>query len=89
MTSDKDILRQQEIKIQKVEDKVIALEKSDKVNDEQHKEIMQAIKDVRVVLQPISDTYCTAGRMGKWFMGLLVLISIMLGIILSWGKIFK
>ena len=70
------------VEIQKLKDEITALKKSDELNFQQHKEILD-------MLRPISETYCTVGKMGKWVMAILVFISILLGIVLTWLKIIK
>lgn len=47
--------------------------------------IMKALDAIDKKLEPISDTYTTVGSLGKWTMGLLVAISIVVGIV--WGII--
>ncbi len=46
-----------------------------------------AITEIRDILKPISETYTTASTAGKWFMGLMVFISIGIGIVLSLSKL--
>ena len=62
-------------RVQKLED--LACQNSD-----EHKEIMK-------LLGPISDTYKTVNIMGRWLMAVLVLISILIGILASWGKVVQ
>ena len=71
-----------EIEIQKLKD-------ADELNCSQHKQILDAIQDINKKLEPLSDTYKTATRMGKWFMALLVFISILFGVIANFGKFLK
>lgn len=59
---------------QKQEDRIGALECS-------QKEILEMLK-------PIADTYRSVELLGKWMMAFLVFISVAIGIILSWSKLF-
>ena len=45
-------------------------------------------KQILELLKPIAETYSAANLMGKWVMAFLVLISILLGILLSIKKIW-
>jgi len=49
----------------------------------------ESIKQLRDLLTPLSETYTTATVLGKWLMGFFVLISIILGIVLSFQKLFN
>lgn len=41
------------------------------------------IQEIKDILKPIAETYRTASTLGKWGMGVLVLISVVLGILLA------
>jgi hypothetical protein len=71
-----------EIEIQKLKD-------SDQQNVAQHQQILDAIQEINKKLEPLSDTYKTATRVGKWFMAVLVFISILFGVIANFGKFLK
>lgn len=45
-------------------------------------------KQILELLEPIAETYKTANMLGKWTMGIMVFMSILLGVILSLGKLF-
>lgn len=60
---------------QRQEDRIVALEKGQ--------------QEILNILRPISETYRTATMLGKWSTGLLVLISVIIGIILSIKQIIK
>lgn len=45
-------------------------------------------KEILLLLRPIAETYTTASKLGKWFMALLVFISIGFGIVLSLKELF-
>ena len=60
---------------QRLEDRVSDLEKGQ--------------KEIIDLLKPISETYTTVSTLGKWGSALLVLISIVIGIILGWRKVFE
>ena len=63
-----------EIQNQKQEDRIDALEIS-------QKEILE-------MLRPIADTYRSVELLGKWMMAFLVFVSVSVGIVLSWFKFF-
>jgi hypothetical protein len=60
---------------QRNEDRISALEKGQ--------------QQILEILKPISETYITASRLGKWGMGLLVFISISIGVILGFKNLVK
>ena len=51
-------------------------------NASQHKAMTELLK-------PISDTYTTVGKMSKWIMASLVFLSVLGGVVWTWGNIFK
>ena len=71
-----------EARLVKIEDEIGSLKQSDLENFKQHKEMME-------LLRPISETYQTVGRMAKWFMALLVFLSVLGGVIIAWKAILK
>jgi hypothetical protein len=60
---------------QRLEDRVLALEKGQ--------------QDIINLLKPISETYTTVSNLSKWLSAFLVLVSIVIGIVLGWKQIFK
>jgi hypothetical protein len=46
-------------------------------------------EETRKATKPILDVFTTASTLGKWLMGVLVFISILIGIIFELFKIFK
>lgn len=48
-------------------------------------ELRDDIKEIKELLKPIAETYTSASNSMKWFMGALVAISIMVGIV--WGML--
>lgn len=85
LDSQRNIIDEQRTEIQKLRD----LEASDVENFKQHKEIMAAIMANNEILRPIADTYKTVGQMAKWAMALLVFMSVLGGVILTWVKILN
>jgi hypothetical protein len=59
---------------QKQEDRIEALEKNQEL--------------ILEMLKPIADTYRSVEMLGKWLMAFLVLVSVSIGIVLSWTKLF-
>ena len=47
------------------------------------------ISEIKEMMKPLLDTYRTAIILGKWIMGTLVFLSILLGIILAVQKLWK
>lgn len=47
------------------------------------------IKEIKDILKPLVETYGTAVMLGKWVMGLLVFISVLIGIILGIKNLLK
>lgn len=45
--------------------------------------------EILAMLKPISETYTTVNRLGKWTMAVAVFISILLGVLLSAKDFFK
>ena len=73
-----------------------SLKTSDEINIEQHQEIIDKQQSMSVkqeemiaLLTPISETYKTVGRMAKWIMAFLVFLSVLGGVIWTWGGVFK
>lgn len=52
-------------------------------------ELREEIAEIKEILKPISDTYRTATTIGSWTKGLLVFISVSLGVIMGMRDIFK
>jgi hypothetical protein len=40
-------------------------------------------------LEPIKDNYKTAVTLGKWFMGLLIFLGALIGVLVEFKKLFK
>lgn len=51
--------------------------------------INQQLKEVKDILKPITETYTTIARLGKWGTAILVFISIVVGIILGVKELFR
>ena len=47
------------------------------------------ITEIKEMMKPLLETYSTAIILGKWIMGTLVFLSILLGIILAVQKLWK
>lgn len=47
------------------------------------------ISEIKEMMKPLLETYTVAVYLGKWLMGTLVFISILLGIILAVQKLWK
>ena len=47
------------------------------------------ITEIKEMMKPLLETYSTAIVLGKWLMGALVFLSILLGIILAVQKLWK
>ena len=62
--------------------RIVTLEQMMEENVKQHQEILDLLK-------PISDTYTTVGRLSKWVMACLVFLSVLGGVVWTWGNIFK
>lgn len=71
-----------QVDLQKAKDEIENLKQADKVNVQQHEEILR-------LLRPISETYQTVTMLSKWVSSILVLISIIIGIILGITKLNK
>jgi hypothetical protein len=50
--------------------------------------IRNALQRIEIKLDPIFDNYTTATRLGKWGMALMMVLSVLLGLILSLKAIF-
>ena len=69
--------------------KIQKLINSDEINGLEHKAILKSQEELKKILQPISDTYKTVGVMSKWIVALLVFISLVGGVIWTWGNVIK
>lgn len=47
------------------------------------------VKELKVIIMPMVDSYSTALRIGKWTSRTLIFISVVIGIILSLFEVFK
>lgn len=56
---------------------------------EKEEKLDREIKDIKDILKPLTETYTTAVVLGKWIMGTLVFISVLIGIILGLKNLFK
>lgn len=76
---------------QRFSDEIEALKKNDEEAKTQmaknHEEIMTLLTGQGVVLAPISETYKTATKLGKWLMAVVVFVSIVIGIVTGIQKI--
>jgi hypothetical protein len=54
----------------------------------QFDDIRNALQRIEIKLDPIFDNYTTATRLGKWGMALMMVLSVLLGVILSLKAIF-
>jgi hypothetical protein len=54
----------------------------------QFDDIRNALQRIEIKLDPIFDNYTTATRMGKWGMALMMVLSVLLGIVLSLKALF-
>lgn len=61
----------------------------EKKQDQRIKAMEDAVKEIRDMLVPIADTYKTARIVSRWFWGILVFVSVGLGVLANYGKIFK
>lgn len=75
------------------------MEDKNKIQDRELEELKQRLRDreeelnediteIRAILKPLTETYQTATKMGKWVFALMVFLSILFGIILSFKSIF-
>jgi hypothetical protein len=64
------------------EQRIHKLEELMTINELQHAEMIK-------LMRPISETYTTVGRMSKWIMALLVFLSVLGGVVWTWGNILK
>lgn len=51
--------------------------------------IQKTLESMDSKLEPIADTYRTARTVGKWVMGLLVFVSVVIGILVEIKKFFS
>lgn len=56
---------------------------------EREKQLDKEINELKKMIEPLLATYKTAVVLGKWVMGILVFLSILLGIILAIQKLWK
>lgn len=52
-------------------------------------DLRREIAEIKDILKPISETYKTATTIGSWAKGLLVFVSVMIGVVLGLKDIFK
>lgn len=104
MTEAEDILSKKErdeldnarTEIQKLRDRIDVLELKDEKNFAQHGQILSAVATVSTSLEkvsakldPIATTYGDVNRLGKWLMALLVFLSVLGGVLFTWGRVIK
>jgi len=58
-------------------------------DNERFEEINATLKEVRDAIKPISDVYTSVSLLGKWGMGLMIFISILVGIVVALATLFK
>ena len=58
-------------------------------DNERFEEINSTLKDIRDGLKPITDIFTSVSLLGKWGMGLIVFISIIVGIVVAIVGLFK
>lgn len=56
---------------------------------ERFRGLNERLDKVLEVLEPIAETYRTAGTLGKWVKGLVTFIALILGAIVTWNTLFK
>ncbi len=56
---------------------------------EKEERLDKEIGEIKEILEPLVETYKVATVLGKWVMGTLVFISILLGIVLAVQKLWK
>jgi hypothetical protein len=56
---------------------------------DQNKILTDTMKSIDGKIEPIADTYKTVGTVAKWFMALMVFLSVLGGTIIAWTKIFN
>ena len=68
----------------------------DELQEYEIKNLHQEIDDLKIeiekfkeLIKPLCDTYSTSVILGKWIMGLLVFISILIGVILGLRSLWK
>jgi hypothetical protein len=52
-------------------------------------EVKESIDKILLILEPISESYKTASKVGRWAMGLLLFVSIIVGIVVGIVNIFR
>lgn len=72
-----------------IREEIECLKQKDETNSSEHKTILETIKELKDIIAPISETYKTVSRMTKWLMAFLVFLSIVGGIIWTWGNVIK
>lgn len=69
-----------------LEEKLKDHEETDKRNFD---DLNKRFDTLQEILKPISETYRTVTRVGKWGMAVLILISVIIGIVSGLKNIFK
>lgn len=70
------------------EDNIIKMFESHESRDaERFKDIHDTLEEIRETLKPISEAFTSVSMLGKWGMGLLITISVLVGIVISILKI--
>lgn len=69
-----------------LEEKLKDHEETDKRNFD---DLNKRFDTLEEILKPISETYRTVTRVGKWGMAVLILISVIIGIVSGLKNIFK
>jgi hypothetical protein len=64
------------------------MEEHEASDTKQFDDIRNALQRIEIKLDPIFDNYTTATRMGKWGMALMMVLSVLLGLILSLKALF-
>lgn len=70
------------------EENIVQMFKSHEDRDaERFKDIHDTLEEIRETLKPISEAFTSVSMLGRWGMGLLVTVSVLVGIIISILKI--
>ena len=67
------------------------MSENDKLNQKQDDRITSlecGQAEIIKMLKPIAETYRSVELLGKWMMAFLVFVSVVVGIVLSWSKLF-
>jgi cytochrome b subunit of formate dehydrogenase len=89
LDTQRDVIDDLRTENQRLNDRMELLDEADIKNFEQHKQILDKIQAIADTLKPISETYTSAGKMMKWFMALLVFLSVLAGTVIAWSQIFN